>query len=172
MMEPSLREYDFRASDAQDMRALGSALGSCLADGDAVALVGGLGAGKTCFAQGVAAGMGVAEDVVSPTFNIVLTYRGQHGTLHHFDLYRLEDASQLEDTGFFEYVDEGTPGACLIEWADLFPDELPESALSVRITAESAGDGSVRLVHAGAEDAHAAALLSRWIIAVGQGGRP
>lgn len=171
-MEPSLREYVFRAPDAQDMRALGCALGSCLADGDAVALIGGLGAGKTCFAQGVATGMGIAEDVVSPTFNIVLTYEGQRGTLHHFDLYRLEDASQLEDTGFFEYADEGTPGACLIEWADLFPDEVPESALCVRILAESPGDGSVRLVHAGAEDVHAAELLSRWISAVGQGERP
>ncbi len=170
-MEPSFRECAFRAADAQDMRALGSALGSCLADGDAVALIGGLGAGKTCFAQGVATGMGVAEDVVSPTFNIVLTYQGQRGTLHHFDLYRLEDASQLEDTGFFECADEGTPGACLIEWADLFPDELPEGALSVRIAAERCEEGSVRIVHAHAEDAHAASLLSRWIGAVGQGGR-
>lgn len=170
-MEPSFRECAFRAPDAQDMRALGGALGSCLADGDAVALIGGLGAGKTCFAQGVAAGMGIVEDVVSPTFNILLTYQGQRGTLHHFDLYRLDDAAQLEDTGYFECTDEGTPGACLIEWADLFPDELPESALYVRIAAESAGDGSVRIVHVHAGDARATSLLSRWISAVGQGGR-
>lgn len=168
-MEPPLREYAFRAPQAQDMRALGSVLGACLEDGDSVALIGGLGAGKTCFAQGVAYGMGVTDDVVSPTFNIVLTYEGPRGVLHHFDLYRLEDASQLEDTGFYEYVDEATPGACLIEWADLFPDEMPEGALSVRITMDGADAAPVRLLRAEAQDARSGSLLSRWIGAVSEG---
>lgn len=159
---PALQERAFRSTSAQETRAVAAALGASLADGDVVTLSGDLGAGKTCFAQGVAEGMGIGADVVSPTFNIILTYEDAPVTLCHFDLYRLEDASELEDVGFYEYVDEATPGACLIEWADLFPDEMPEEALSVHIAPDGGEDAAARLICAKAATPRAHALLEAW----------
>lgn len=121
------------AKTADDMRMLGASLAACLGDGDVVTLVGGLGAGKTQFAQGVGAGLGVKEQLASPTFNLVFEYDSGRIPLRHFDLYRLECAEQLEDIDFYALVDDGTPGASLVEWADMFPDEMPDDVLAIEI---------------------------------------
>lgn len=117
----------------KDTFAIGRAAAKYLSDGDCLLLDGSLGAGKTQFAKGVAAGLGIADEVISPTFNLVLEYRGGRKPLFHFDLYRLEDAAQLEDLDFFYMADDGTPGISLIEWASKFPEDMPEDALSVDI---------------------------------------
>lgn len=94
---------------------LGKRLGQKLVDGDIVALKGGLGAGKTVFTKGIAAGLGIAEDVTSPTFTLLKEYEGRL-KLHHFDLYRIEDGEELTETGFYDWL--GGEGVCVIEWAD------------------------------------------------------
>lgn len=151
-------ERSWEMADEQAMDALAAALAPHLADGDAVLLSGDLGAGKTRFVKGVAAALGFAGDVTSPTFNLVQAYEVPGLLLYHLDLYRLEDAGQLEDIGFYETVDAGTPGAALIEWAELFPDDMPDDALEVRISVEGGG----RCVRASAAGARAEELLERW----------
>lgn len=123
-----------RSQSPDDTRRVAAGLAAELEDGDVVLLSGDLGAGKTQFAQGLARGLGVTEPVTSPTFNIMFEYASGRVPLYHFDLYRLDDASQLEDVDFYGLVDESTPGVALVEWADLFPDEMPEGAIRVRIT--------------------------------------
>ena len=103
--------------------------------GDVVLLSGDLGAGKTQFVQGVAAGLGVAETPISPTFNIVISYESGCLPLHHFDLYRLDAERQLEDIGLAEYLESG--GVCLIEWAEKFPRAFNASyAVQIEKTSE------------------------------------
>lgn len=127
-----------RTESAEETRRVARELAQSLSDGDAILLSGDLGAGKTQFAQGIAEGLGVPEPVTSPTFNIMFEYASGRIPLYHFDLYRLEDAQQLEDIDFYELVDESTPGIALIEWADMFPDEMPEGATQVVIRKDPA----------------------------------
>jgi tRNA threonylcarbamoyladenosine biosynthesis protein TsaE len=97
-----------------------------------VACRGALGAGKTTFIQGFAAGLGVGEDdyVRSPTFALVQAYHGRL-PLYHFDLYRLSSCAEVQDIGFDEYLEAG--GVSIIEWADKFPELLPPMRLDVSI---------------------------------------
>jgi tRNA threonylcarbamoyladenosine biosynthesis protein TsaE len=119
------------AGDESETQGVGHALGSLAAAGDVLALSGGLGAGKTSFAQGVARGMGVVEHVPSPTFNLLLVHPGASLTLYHFDLYRLERSAQLEDIDFWGTLE--SDGVSVIEWADRFPGSLPEERLDVTL---------------------------------------
>ena len=103
--------------------ALGERLARTAAAGEVWALVGDLGAGKTHFVQGVAAGLGASASVTSPTFTLVHEYPGGRLTLFHFDLYRLRSASEALELGWEEYLDAG--GLVVVEWADRFPALLP-----------------------------------------------
>jgi tRNA threonylcarbamoyladenosine biosynthesis protein TsaE len=134
----------------------GVLLGVVAAPGDVVALTGGLGAGKTALAQGIAAGLGVTGHVPSPTFNILLVHRAPI-TLYHLDLYRLDDARQLVDIDFYETLESG--GLSVIEWADRFPGELPDDRLDVDL--EVAADGSRTIRFAGT-GARSLALARSW----------
>ena len=98
--------------------------------GDVIALWGDLGAGKTCFIQGLCSGLGVEEPVTSPTFTLINEYRGRL-PVAHFDLYRLNDPESVLDIGFDEYIDSNQ--VCLIEWADKFLEIMPADAIEVRI---------------------------------------
>lgn len=105
-------------------------IGSKLHAGDVVLLRGGLGAGKTQFAKGLAQGLGFAGNVTSPTFALMQIYPGQI-PLYHFDLYRLRTSSELAGIGFEEYV--GRDGVAVVEWPDLFPDDMPAVCLLIDI---------------------------------------
>ena len=94
-------------------------------------LVGDLGAGKTLFTQGFARGLEVTGEVTSPTFALMNQYNGRL-PVTHFDLYRLEREEELDDIGFYEYAEDGR-GVVLIEWADKFPDALPEPHIRLEI---------------------------------------
>ena len=109
--------------------AFGRRLGEVLQPGDVLVLTGDLGAGKTQLTKGIAAALGVEEDVTSPTFNILMVYEGQRMPLYHFDLYRLESADQLEDTGLYDLL--GSDGPCVIEWGEQFSDEIGPERLDV-----------------------------------------
>jgi tRNA threonylcarbamoyladenosine biosynthesis protein TsaE len=114
---------------------LGAALGADLQPGDVVLLYGQLGAGKTAFVRGLAAGIGaVPEEVSSPTFTLVQEYAGRRATLYHVDLYRLE-SKEVEDLGLEELV--STDGIVAIEWAERW-ETRPDDVVEVWI--EDAGD--------------------------------
>ncbi|TAE78029.1 MAG: tRNA (adenosine(37)-N6)-threonylcarbamoyltransferase complex ATPase subunit type 1 TsaE [Verrucomicrobia bacterium] len=116
--------------DEREMEALGETLGAKLRPGMVLALVGGLGAGKTRLAKGVARGAGYPGEVTSPTFSLVHEYRGGRLPLFHFDLYRLKSADELLSIGWDEFFDE--PGVLIVEWADLFPELLPPTTYWLR----------------------------------------
>ena len=113
-----MQTYRMKSASAEQTEALGAALGECLQNGDVVLLKGDLGAGKTCFSKGVAKGLGITSDIVSPTFNIVIQYDDGRIPLYHFDLYRLEEPDELEDVDFYYLIDRNTCGVSLVEWAD------------------------------------------------------
>lgn len=128
--------------DSAATEGLGRRLGSLLQSGDVVCLSGDLGAGKTLLSRGVAEALGAApEDVNSPTFAIMNIYQGNDLEIRHFDLYRLNRTEELEDIGFYEYA--GGSGVTLIEWAELFAEELPEEYLQVTLYIEEKGRRAV-----------------------------
>ncbi len=116
------------------------------APGDVYALIGDLGAGKTAFAKGFAGGLGVTEDVVSPTFTILQIYESGRMPLYHFDVYRIDDVSQMDEIGYEDcFFGEGVS---LVEWADIIEDILPENTIFVTITAEPEKGGDYRKITA------------------------
>ena len=126
------REASFKTASQEETIALGRVLGGLLCEGDVLVLTGDLGAGKTQLTKGIAAGMGVTADVTSPTFTIEMVYEGGRLPLYHFDLYRLDDPDQLEDTGLFDVL--GADGVCSIEWGEQFADEIGPQRMDVFLT--------------------------------------
>ena len=139
--------YERKTTSIEATKQLGQTLSRYLHEGDVIVLSGDLGAGKTQFVQGVAAGLGITDDVVSPTFNIVLEYTQGALPLYHFDLYRLEDASELEDVGYYDLV-EGD-GVAFLEWGERFPEALPYGYLDVSIRVDAAGCRLIRVQSVG-----------------------
>jgi tRNA threonylcarbamoyladenosine biosynthesis protein TsaE len=119
---------EYRTHSPAETRALGAALARRLTPGAVVGLNGPLGAGKTAFVQGMAEALGVEEPVVSPTFAILCVYEGAV-QLVHMDAYRLEDADDLESTGFYDFLDGRSILA--IEWSDHIAPLLPEGIIRV-----------------------------------------
>lgn len=127
-----MSEKRFTTQSTDETIALGERLGALLEPGDVLVLTGDLGAGKTQLTKGIAAALGVEDDVTSPTFNILMVYEGAEMPLYHFDLYRLDDADQLEDIGLYEMLDGD--GVCAIEWGEQFADEIGSERLDVYLT--------------------------------------
>lgn len=125
-------EATFVTRSTDETIMLGEQLGKLLRAGDVLVLTGDLGAGKTQLTKGMAMGMGVTDDVTSPTFTIEMVYEGDELPLYHFDLYRLEDPFELDDIGLFDVL--GGDGPCVIEWGERFVDELGDERLDVFLT--------------------------------------
>lgn len=123
----------FVSNSAKETFELGKKTGQSLKSGDIVAMYGGLGSGKTVFAKGIAKGLGIKDEVVSPTFTLLKKYEGKQ-TLYHFDLYRIDDEQELFHIGFYDYT--GGNGVCIIEWAD-HANDLPPC---IRVCLEGSGD--------------------------------
>jgi len=119
-----------RSTSAEQTQAAGARLAERLGPGDVVALTGDLGAGKTCFTQGLARGLGVTGRVVSPTFVLVNEYRGRV-PVHHVDAYRTESLTELLDLGLEELF--AGDGVTIVEWADKLLPLLPADAVHVHI---------------------------------------
>ena len=116
---------------ADETYEYGRKMGAEAQPGDVYCLTGDLGVGKTVFTQGLAAGLGVREPVSSPTFTIVQEYEGEKMPFYHFDVYRIGDAEEMEEIGFEDYV--YGQGVCLIEWANLIREILPEDFMGILI---------------------------------------
>ena len=97
-----------------------------------LALTGDLGAGKTALTKAIARGLGIRETVTSPTFTIVKEYHSGRLPLYHFDVYRISDVSEMDELGYEEYF--FGDGICVIEWADLIEEILPEDAMRISIS--------------------------------------
>ena len=110
---------------------LAAQIADIIKPGTVICLNGDLGAGKTLFVQSLARALGVQGDVTSPTFNLMNIYEGKM-KIFHFDLYRLEQEYELEEIGFYDYVEE-PDGLVLIEWAEKFADCLPDDYISLEI---------------------------------------
>jgi len=115
----------------QETFALGQQLGARAREGEIYCLDGDLGAGKTVFTQGFAQGLGITELVSSPTFTILQQYEEGRLPLYHFDVYRIADPSEMDEIGYGEYFYGN--GVCLIEWASLIEELVPEDARWIRI---------------------------------------
>ena len=102
-----------------------------LRPGDVVACRGGMGAGKTAFARGLARGLGLTDRVSSPTFALVQEYTHSNIPLYHFDMYRINGLDSLYSTGFFDYL-EGE-GVLYIEWSENIQDALPPGTITLTI---------------------------------------
>lgn len=116
-----------RADSPEAMVRLGRAAAAFMRPGAVVALVGGLGAGKTHWTKGLVAGLGSGAEVTSPTFGLVHEYPGGRMPVFHMDFYRLENPEELLALGWDEYLEAG--GVVIAEWADKFPELLPPDAI-------------------------------------------
>ena len=111
--------------------AIGEQIGKEAKPGEVYTLIGDLGVGKTVFTQGVAKGLGIREHVNSPTFTIVQIYEEGRIPFYHFDVYRIGDVEEMEEIGYQDcFYGEGI---CLIEWANLIEEILPENYRQITI---------------------------------------
>ena len=124
--------FKFKSDAPARTAELARRLAGVLRPGTVICLDGDLGAGKTLFVQNLAASLGVQGEVTSPTFNLMNLYEDGRLPLVHFDLYRLEQEYELDEIGFYDYV-ENPDGLVLIEWAEKFPECLPEDHIALQI---------------------------------------
>lgn len=117
--------------DPEETFEVGRKIGMNAKPGQIYTLTGDLGVGKTVFTQGVAAGLGITEPVNSPTFTIIQEYEDGRLPFYHFDVYRIGDLEEMEEIGYDDYF--FGQGTCLIEWAELIEEILPEKRIEVTI---------------------------------------
>ena len=121
----------FNSRSTDETIAFGKDFAAELSPGDIVALTGSIGAGKTYFIKGIALGLDYEIDVTSPTYNIIHEYHTPEIILYHFDFYRLENANELRNIGFYDYL--FGDGICLLEWSDKILEYLPENIWQVHL---------------------------------------
>jgi tRNA threonylcarbamoyladenosine biosynthesis protein TsaE len=162
----------FHSPNPETTQSVARSLAAVLPEeGIAVVLTGPLGAGKTVFAKGVAAGLGIDPDAVtSPTFAICSEYGLPRGRrLAHLDCYRLASATELEGAGFLDLLEAGT--VVLVEWGERFREVLPADRLEITITRPDRSATS-RLLNAVASGAIATEVLARWEVLLNRNAEP
>lgn len=121
----------FESTSSQMTFEFTKKIGEKLKRGDVLCLDGDLGVGKTVFTKGVAAGLGIKDDVSSPTFTLIQEYYGGRLPLYHFDVYRIDGPWDMDDLGYDEYF--YGEGVCLVEWGSMIKELFPENTIYVRI---------------------------------------
>lgn len=125
------QETVYESYKPEDTFEIGEKLGREAVPGQVCTLTGDLGAGKTVLTQGIARGLGIKEPVNSPTFTIVQVYESGRMPLYHLDVYRIGDISEMDEIGYEEYF--YGEGLCMIEWADLIRELVPEKHTQITI---------------------------------------
>ena len=121
----------YETNSEKETFELGKNLGEQAKAGQIFCLNGDLGVGKTVFTQGFAKGLGIEENVNSPTFTIIQVYEEGRIPLYHFDVYRIGSSDEMYDIGYEEYING--EGVCIIEWANLIEDILPDEYLHIEL---------------------------------------
>ncbi len=114
-----------------ETKEFGRKLGAEAQAGSVIALIGDLGTGKTTLTKAIAEGLGVKDVITSPTFNIVKQYESGRLPLYHFDVYRIGDIDEMYELGYEEYFYGN--GVCVIEWADIIEELIPQDAVIIEI---------------------------------------
>lgn len=136
---------DYNSWKPEDTFEIARQLGEKAKAGDVFCLIGDLGVGKTLFSQGFATGLGIQESVNSPTFTIVQEYDEGRLPFYHFDVYRIEESEEMEEVGFADMI--YGEGVCLIEWANLIEDILPEHYTRVTVCKDLEKGFDYRMIH-------------------------
>lgn len=126
-----MREMIYETYSPEETRELGRKIGAEAAPGSVYTLVGDLGVGKTVFTQGIAEGLEIEEPICSPTFTIVQVYEEGRMPFYHFDVYRIGDIEEMDEIGYEDYF--YGEGVCMIEWANLIEEILPEHRWDITI---------------------------------------
>lgn len=126
-----MKEEIIESFSAEETKKLGEKMGQEAAPGEVYTLLGDLGVGKTVFTQGIAEGLGIDEPICSPTFTIVQVYEEGRMPFYHFDVYRIGDIEEMDEIGYEDYF--YGDGLCMIEWANLIEEILPENRKEIVI---------------------------------------
>lgn len=126
-----MHTIEYETFSPEETFAIGERFGREAKPGQVLALTGDLGVGKTLFTQGLARGLDIDGPVSSPTFTIVQVYENGRLPFYHFDVYRIADPEEMDEIGFDDYV--YGDGICLIEWAELIEEILPENCIRIII---------------------------------------
>lgn len=126
-----MEEKKIVIKNEEETKKFGEKLCEKLTAGSIVALTGDLGTGKTTLTKAIAAGLGVTDVITSPTFNIIKQYDSGRLPLYHFDVYRIGDVDEMYEIGYEEYF--FGDGVCVIEWADLIEEIIPDDAVRIEI---------------------------------------
>lgn len=121
----------YETNTPEETRNIGKKIAENAKAGQVYCLIGDLGVGKTIFTKGFAEGMNIKEHITSPTFTIVNEYTSGRLTLNHFDVYRITDIEEMDEIGYEEYF--YGEGVCLVEWANLISEIIPENAIWINI---------------------------------------
>ena len=136
--------YTIKTNSVEETQEIARNIGKWVSSGMILTLEGDLGAGKTTFTKGFAKGLDITRNVNSPTFNIIKEYQGRI-PLYHMDVYRLEGGS--DDIGLDDYLFGN--GVCVVEWASLIEDLLPEERLDIKIYREGENQRRIELTPIG-----------------------
>jgi len=126
-----MKETIYETFSPEETRELGRKIGALAKPGSVYTLVGDLGVGKTVFTQGIAEGLEIEEPICSPTFTIVQVYEEGRMPFYHFDVYRIGDIEEMDEIGYEDYF--YGEGICMIEWANLIEEILPEHRWDITI---------------------------------------
>jgi tRNA threonylcarbamoyladenosine biosynthesis protein TsaE len=136
------------STSPEETQAFGENLTRSLGPGSVIALRGGLGAGKTCLVKGIARGLGITENITSPTYTIVSEYPGPV-PLYHIDAYRLNSDEDFENTGAGDYI--GGSGITVIEWSERIPRSIPPDAIIIAIEITGPNERKIHVKGIGAK---------------------
>lgn len=135
---------EYQSYSVEDTKKIAFHFANQLHPGDILCLYGDLGVGKTAFVQGLAEGLHIVDYITSPTFTIVNEHKGTF-PLYHFDVYRIDDADEMYEIGFEDYLNGD--GICVIEWSEKIENILPEQRYEISISKDDAENENYRLIN-------------------------